>query len=105
MAMRVPAQGADALAALDAELFQSPGQAMNALVKVGVGVAMHRAVFGFRRDLFFREQPRGALQQRSQRQRRVHHQALHLISISATYPIPITARNIPRTSVSFRLYS
>src|SRR5258708_4268159 len=96
MTMTVPAQRSDAIAALHSHPLQRPGEPMDARVEISVGVAMRSAVLGSRDDLLAREQTRRALQHGSQRQRCVHHQTLHSLSPcrTATYPQPITARNI-----------
>jgi hypothetical protein len=76
MAEAVPAERADAVARLDAKTGQDMGERMNAAVKVGVGIAVH-AVGSFAHDFLAREQFGGTLQEVGERERVVHHEALH----------------------------
>ena len=74
----VPAQRGDAVAGLNAEVDEHLGQAAGAAGEVGVGVAADQAAVGKARDDFAgAEELFGAAENRRQRQREVHHQAVH----------------------------
>ncbi|MEY9158946.1 hypothetical protein ABIG04_007256 [Bradyrhizobium japonicum] len=77
MAVRIPGQGADAVAFLHAEPLQSQRHALDAWMGVGVGVAMDVALDLACDDLGFAVIVRGILDQAADQERHVHHQSLH----------------------------
>src|SRR6185312_9213355 len=76
MAVGVPAEGGDAVAGVDAEVFEGAGEAVDARAEVGVGVAVE-TVFGAGDDLFAREHGGGAGEDVLDGEGVVLHEALH----------------------------
>ena len=77
----VPCQRGDAVAGLDAEIEQRAGEAAGADGEVAVGVAADGLVGGAPHDLVARIDRFGAAEDGRQRERVVHHQAVHGISL------------------------
>ena len=77
MLVVVPAQRRNAVTALEAHLSKRNRKLFRAARHVGVGVAVERLVGQTGNDLLLPEVRLRALQQRRNRQREVHHQAVH----------------------------
>ena len=75
----VPGERGDAVAGADAEVRERAGEAPRANGPVGVGVAMQRLVRPARHDFAAAEQLFGATEDRREREREVHHQAVHRV--------------------------
>jgi len=73
----VPAERADTVALAYAEAFEQVGEAMDAPVIVGIGVAMHGTVRHTAGDFLAGKQLRRALQHVRERELVVHHQSGH----------------------------
>jgi len=79
MARVVPAERGDAIAALDAELSQAGHETTGALEAFAVVVAKQRAIRAPAHDFLARIRPLGVAEQRRERKRIVHHEAMHTV--------------------------
>ena len=84
MPVRIPGQGADAVAGLHAEPLERHGHALDARMGVRIGVAMDVALDLARDDLGFAVIVGGILDQAADQERHVHHQSLHRLLRTAT---------------------